>query len=270
MHLTRGDCNHIPMCLREHNYSRMSQPSAAHIAQPDWGQRIPPDEWRVYQNVIRHAREAGVRFAFGGAFATAVYTGEFRNTKDFDFYVTPADRDRMIAAVARAGLADHYERLSYDRQWIYRASRGDIIVDTIWAMANQRATVDEGWLTRGPEVTILGERLRAIPVEELIWSKLYVLQRERCDWTDVFNLLDARAESVDWTHLIARLEDDAPLLAGALDVFAWVAPDRVAAIPQEVRSRLGLRSSPPTADPESSRARANLLDSRPWFTRYTR
>ena len=270
MHLTPGDCNHIPICLHGHNYSRMTPSSAPDTIQPDWAQRIPSDEWQVYQQVIREARAAGIGFAFGGAFATAVYTGELRNTKDFDFYVTPADRERMIGAITRAGLGDHFERLSYDRQWIYRASRGDIIVDAIWAMANQRAIVDDHWLAGGLEVTILGERLRAIPVEELIWSKLYVLQRERCDWTDVFNLLDARAESMDWEHLTSRLEDDAPLLAGALEVFAWVAPDRVAAIPQRLRSRLGLGNDLPTADPDVARARANLLDSRPWFTRYTR
>ena len=269
IHLTGRDYNHIPICRQEHNYSCMTPSSVPDVVQPAWEQRIPPDEWSVYQQVIRQARAAGVRFAFGGAFATAVYTGELRNTKDFDFYVTPADRDRMIQAMAQAGLTDHFERLSYDRQWIYRASRGDIIVDTIWAMANQRAIVDDYWLVRGPEVTIFGERLRAIPVEELIWSKLYVLQRERCDWTDVFNLLDARAEAVDWDHLLGRLEDDAPLLAGALDVFAWLAPHRVAGIPRRVRTELGLRDlSPP--DSEVSRVRADLLDSRPWFTRLIR
>src|SRR3954471_12753809 len=52
------------------------------------------------------------------------------------FYVTPVDRERMIQAMERAGLTDHYERLAYDRRWIYRASQGDIIVDAIWAMAN--------------------------------------------------------------------------------------------------------------------------------------
>jgi hypothetical protein len=246
----------------------MTSSSTPDIVQPDWDGRIPADEWKVYQRVIGEARADGIQFAFGGAFATAVYTGELRNTKDFDFYVTPADRERMIEAMARSGLTDHFQRLAYDRRWIYRASQDDIIVDTIWAMANQRAIVEDSWLRKGPEVTIQGERLRAIPAEELIWSKLYVLQRERCDWTDVFNLLDARVQQLDWDHLIARLEDDTPLLAGALDVFAWLAPDRAAAIPERIRTRLGLRSVPPAADRDTSRLRAQLLDSRPWFIRH--
>jgi hypothetical protein len=127
--------------------------------------------------------------------------------------------------------------------------------------------VDDGWVTRGPEVSIRGERLRTIPIEELIWSKLYVLQRERCDWGDVFNLLDAEARSVDWEHLLNRLAEDQPLLAGALEVFGWLAPERVHEVPTAVWSSLGV-SRPGGEQPGDPAARVKLLDSRPWFTRH--
>jgi hypothetical protein len=236
---------------------------------PDWGQTIPEREWAVYQRVMEQARLMNIPFAFGGAFATAVYTGRLRNTKDFDFYIVPAHREAMKEAITRAGLYDYYEQLPYDRSWIYRGSSGDIIVDAIWAMANYRAQVDPEWLSRGPEVIIRGERLRPIPVEELLWCKLYIIQRERCDWTDVFNLLDARAASIDWDHLLERLAADAPLLAGALAVYAWLAPDRIRVIPGGVWTRLGL-AHPAFTDGDVSRTRADLLDSRPWFTRHNR
>jgi hypothetical protein len=249
----------------------MSSPrSTQDLLQPEWEQRVPPEEWAVYGEVMRRARARGIRFAIGGAFATAVYTGELRNTKDFDVYLLPSDREPMKRIMDEAGLRDYFERLSYDRTWIYRGSREDIIVDAIWAMANHRAEVDEYWLTRGPEISIRGERLRAIPVEELIWSKLYVMQRERCDWGDVFNLLDARANVLDWDHLLDRLSTDGPLLAGALCVFTWLAPDRADGIPAAARARLGLGERPARSDPSVTRARADLLDSRPWFTRYVR
>jgi hypothetical protein len=232
-----------------------------------WEDRIDPGEWQVYRRVMDEAKRAGVRFAFGGAFATAVYTGDLRNTKDFDFYVLPRDREAMIGAITRAGLEDHYQRLPYDRKWIYRASTGDVIVDAIWAMANQRAPVDERWLAAGPEATILGERLRAIPIEELIWIKLYVLQRDRTDWGEVLNLIDARADEIDWYHLLDRLAEDAPLLGGTLSVFGWLAPDWARDIPEPVWIRLGLALPEPSSDPDVTRRRADLLDSRPWFRR---
>jgi len=236
--------------------------------QPEW-QRIPAGEWAVYREVMRRATARGIRFAFGGAFATAAYTGELRNTKDFDIYIRPGDREPMIRIMDEAGLTDHFDRLAYDRSWIYRASREDVIVDAIWAMANHRAEVDDAWLSLGPEVSIFDEQFRVIAIEELIWSKLYVLQHERCDWTDIFNLLDAQLEAIDWDRLLTRLAEDAPLLQGAVSVFSWLAPDRAATIPHRVRTRLEL-TDPATGDPELSQARANLLDSRPWFIRHTR
>jgi hypothetical protein len=217
--------------------------------------------------VFAEARAAGVPFAFGGAFATAVYTGQLRNTKDFDCYILPEDRDRMKAVISRVGLRDYFERLPYDRSWIYRASTDDIIVDAIWEMANHRAPVDHVWLRRGPEVSLRGERLRAIPLEELIWSKLYVLQRERSDWGDVLNLIDAQTSAIDWEHLWGRLAEDWPLLAGVLQVYAWLAPDRAGDIDPRVWNRLGWPAPLLHPDPELAHKRASLLDSRPWFRR---
>ena len=231
-----------------------------------WSSRLPEEEWRIYRRVALEARTAGVRFAFGGAFATAVYTGELRNTKDFDFYILPEDREAMIAAISRVGLTDYYNRLPYDRSWIYRASAGDVLVDTIWAMANQRALVDSTWLSQGPTVEIKGDQLRAIPIEELIWSKLYVLQRDRTDWGDVLNLVAAQTDAIRWNHLLERLAGDAPLLTAVLSVFAWLEPKRARKIPAAVWDRLGL-IPPPSENERSadSAARAALLDSRSWF-----
>jgi hypothetical protein len=238
---------------------------SSRMLRPLWENRIPDAEWTVYRRVIEEARSAGIEFAFGGAFATAVYTGQLRNTKDFDFYILPEDRDRMKDAISRAGLEDYFERLPYDRSWIYRASQGDIIVDAIWQMANQRALVNPEWLGRGPEVSLRGEHLRAIAIEELIWSKLYILQRERSDWSDVLNLIDAQATVIDWDHLSERLADDSSLLSAVLLVYAWLAPDRAPDIPAVAWSRLALPPPRHCSDPELSRRRANLLDSRPWF-----
>jgi hypothetical protein len=231
-----------------------------------WSHRLPDQEWRVYRRVAQEARKAGVRFAFGGAFATAVYTGDLRNTKDFDFYILPEDREAMKEAIGRAGLTDHFDRLPYDRSWIYRGSQGDVLVDAIWAMANQRAMVDTLWLSRGPLVEIRGDQLRAIPIEELIWSKLYVLQRDRTDWGDVLNVIAAQTESVEWPHLLNRLGEDAPLLTAVLVLFAWLDPVRALVIPPAVWDELGVRPPAPNApNAIGPQARAALLDSRPWF-----
>ncbi|MCW5980272.1 MAG: nucleotidyltransferase family protein [Bryobacteraceae bacterium] len=225
--------------------------------------QLPPDQLEVYEAVLRESKRRGLRFAVGGAFALATYTGAARNTKDLDLYITPDQKAPAIRLLKDLGLHDYYDQLPYDRRWIYRSHAGGNIVDIIWAMANQRTAVDAVWVSAGPETHFGSEAVRVLPPEELLWSKLYVLQKDRCDWPDILNLLYARAGELDWPRLLARLEDDAPLLGAVMKVFAWIAPGAAAGIPSRVWTTLGL-SRPASAAP-AVQARVELLDSRPWF-----
>ncbi len=192
------------------------------------------------------------------------YAGQWRNTKDIDLYILPAERDRMIQVVTDLGLGDYYEKQSYDRKWIYRSYKEDTIVDLIWAMANQRAVVDETWL-EGPEVQVDGERFHLIAPEEALWSKVYVMQRERCDWPDALNLLFGVGPELNWRRVLDRIKEDAPLLSGLLTVFGWVCPDGARELPSWIWGELGARS-PEEGNGEVTARHAPLLDSRPWFT----
>ncbi len=229
-----------------------------------WPERFPPEQWSLYKKVILEAQNRGLRFAVGGGLAAMAYAGQWRNTKDIDLYILPRERDDMIRVVTDLGLGDYYEKQSYDRKWIYRSYREDTIVDLIWAMANQRAVVDENWL-EGPEVEVDGERFRLIAPEEALWSKVYVMQRERCDWPDALNLLFGTGPELDWRRVLDRIEDDAPLLRGLLTVFGWVCPDGARELPSWVWDELQV-CRPEEDDGETTARRAPLLDSRPWFT----
>lgn len=226
---------------------------------------IPDEQWEIYQRVIRGVREQDEPFALGGAFALAPYTGQFRNTKDLDLFILPGARDPLVAVLTNLGMRDYYNELPYDRGWIYRAVADGTIVDLIWSMANRRAAVDEAWLTRGPELEIRGERVRVLPVEEMIWAKLYVFHHDRCDWTDVWNLLYAAGPTLDWEYLLARVAEDWRLLAGALSAFAWLCPGRATALPAWLWDRLRLPAPEAGATPDADRHRADLLDTRPWL-----
>src|SRR3979490_1262950 len=57
-----------------------------------WADVIPPEQWAIYKDAVRAARRARVRFLLGGGFGLAAYTGRWRNTKDMDIYVLPAER----------------------------------------------------------------------------------------------------------------------------------------------------------------------------------
>jgi len=229
----------------------------------EWAKTISPEQWETYQSAIQAIRNAGIPFLLGGGFAMAGFTGRWRNTKDIDFYISKSDRTRTIAALTAAGFRDYFDDLPYDRKWIYRSTRSGVIVDIIWAMANQRAQVDAQWFENAPTISIRGETLKVVPMEEFVWCKLYILQRDHCDWTDVLNVLFAAGARMDWDRLLERLEDDWPLLKSLLTLYGWVCPRSAAELPESLRRRLKLEK--PEIPKRQKRNRIRLLDSRDWF-----
>jgi hypothetical protein len=231
----------------------------------DWSVVIPPEQWSVYRCVLERLRAEGVPLALGGGLAIGVYTGQPRNTKDMDIYILPAHREQVISVMTSCGLCDYFEKKEYDRAWIYRGNQDDVIVDAIWAMANKRALVDHGWLDRGPVIRMFEEPVRVIPPEELIWSKLYVVQRDRCDWPDIMNLLHSVGRNLNWRHLADRVAEDLALLRAVVSMFSWVSPESARTLPQHVWNMLDLPVPVAQRDPEGRPGRSALLDSRPWF-----
>lgn len=230
----------------------------------DLSELIPEQEWRLHRAVLEAAAARGLPFALGGGLAFSAYSGRWRNTKDMDLFLLPTDREAMIAAVTGGGFDDYYEQEPYDRSWIYRGFRDGVIVDVIWQMANHRAPVDEAWLTRGQEVEVRGFCLKLVPPEEMLFSKLYVVQRTRCDWPDLLNVLSARGPEMDWEHLLRRVGEDAPLLGALVHLFRWMCPERARDLPPWIWRRMGLYE-PESGQDGDDRHRVALLDSRDWF-----
>jgi hypothetical protein len=228
-----------------------------------WSQFIPDNEWSCYEDAIQVVRKSKAEFLIGGAFGLAVYTGRWRDTKDLDLLIQPRDRDAIVKALSDSGFVDYYDQRAYDRGWIYRATRDGFIVDVIWEMANRRAQVDELWFKFAPMISIRTEKLRVVPAEELLWHKLYVLQRDRCDWPDVLNLLYQNGATLDWDRLLERLGNDKPLLHAVLLVFDWLCPAAAAELPEEIRKQFSLPRD--STNSNETQSRAMLLDSRQWF-----
>jgi hypothetical protein len=232
-----------------------------------WSDVIPDDQWLVYKDAIVGSRKANIRSLLGGGFGLAAYTGRWRNTKDMDLYIHPEDGPAMIKVLNEAGFADYYETLPYDRGWIYRSTRDGVIVDIIWSMANRRAQVDDLWFKRARTVRLRDEKISLVSAEELLWCKLYVFQRDHCDWTDVINLMYATGPTLDWDYLVNRVGDDLPLLRSLVTLFDWLCPARSAQFPEGVLERLGVIKCPPVA-PEVEQQRIRLLDTRAWFSAF--
>jgi hypothetical protein len=237
---------------------RLHSPPAADDAASD-------SQWQVFASAIHAVRAGNMPLAIGGGLAISLYTGYWRPSKDIDLYVLATQRQSAIDAMLDAGFSDYHDQAPYDRAWLFRGIRSGVIVDIMWALANGAGEVGPDWMERGIRAELHGESLQLLAPEELLWSKIHVLQRDRCDWPDLLNLLYATGPQWDWQRLFQRLEGHQPLLAALLSLFAWVAPGRAGALPRWVWSRLQLARRG-GAQPARCDERIRLLDSRPWFT----
>jgi hypothetical protein len=234
----------------------------------EWAAIVPDNEWAVYLRAIKAVRPLGWPFMLGGAFGLACHTGRWRNTKDLDFFILADHREGFIDAITKAGFMDYYDTLPYDRSWIYRGCSNGTIVDLIWDTPNHRCHVDLNWVANALHVELRGESLLAVPPEEILFIKSFVMQKDRCDWTDLLNLLCFQAGHLDWAHVLDRFGSEQPILRGILNIFAWLCPVEASQIPAEIRERLGIEVSMPENPAESTRARVAMLDSRPWFAAF--
>jgi hypothetical protein len=228
------------------------------------GGLITPEQWEVCGPVIDEARRAGLGFALGGGLAFSAYSGMRRNTKDMDFYVVPGDHERMMGILAAHGF-EEYTVVEYDPTWSYRGHRQGYIMDLLWRMLNNRAIIDRDWVTRGWEVTVRSIPVKLIPPEELLWSKLYILRRERSDWPDIIGLLAAQAPVMEWEYLLARLGEDAPVLGAVMSLFRWLCPGTAYRLPPWLWERIGLSPVSLPAAQDVDMSRVHLFRGSDWF-----
>jgi hypothetical protein len=190
-------------------------PTAADMTPADG---LPAATAAFYRATIQTLSAAGVPFLVGGAYALAHYTGVERHTKDLDVFVREGDVDRTLAALAAAGCE---AELTFPH-WLGKARRGDDFIDVIFSSGNGICAVDDGWFVHAVPADVLGLPVRLVPPEEMLWSKAFVMERERFDGADINHLL--RVAEFDWGRMLRRFGSQWPVLLAHLVLFRFVYP----------------------------------------------
>jgi hypothetical protein len=199
--------------------------------------QLSPETLAFYRRSMAALDAAGVAFLVGGAYAFERYTGIARHTKDFDIFVHPRDVDRTLETLAAHGCETD---LPF-RHWLGKARCGDDFVDVIFSSGNGVAAVDDDWFRHSIETRVFDHPVRLIPPEEMIWSKAFIMERERFDGADVAHILRASAERIDWPRLVARFGDYWRVLMSHLVMFGFIYPSERHRIPPGVLSELSTR-----------------------------
>jgi aminoglycoside-2''-adenylyltransferase len=190
-----------------------------------------------YQAVLVTLTDAGIPFAVGGTYAMEELAGLVRQTKDLDLFVRRDDWPRINDTLAEAGIASHIEFA----HWLAKATRNDLFVDLIFGSGNGLARVDDAWIARAALGSVHGVPARICAAEEMIWSKSFVMERERFDGADVLHILRHSGGELDWAHLLNRFGEHAGVLLAHLVLFQYVYPDARAQVPAWVLDDIRVR-----------------------------
>lgn len=209
-------------------HARNSNHCASMVAESD------PARQAIYKDfylpAVSALDEAGLPFLVGGAYAFQRFTGIERDLKDFDIFVRSADCRRVLDKLSAIG---YQTELTFPH-WLGKAVCGQHYVDVIFNSGNGVARVDDEWFQHAIVEDFLGVPIKLCPIEETIWSKAYVMERERYDGADVAHLLLACGKDLNWQRLLERFGPHWRLLLSHIVLFGFVYPCERSQIPQWV------------------------------------
>ena len=190
---------------------------------------------RFHASVLTELNTAGFEFLVGGGHALERYLGIGRSVKDLDLFM----RERDVP-----GALSHIEqRLGYAWEmtfphWLGKIKRHDREhIDVIFNSGNGVCAVDDEWFRHAMPSTVMGQPARLCPAEETIWSKAFVMERERYDGADIAHLIHARAEALDWDRLVRRFGRHWRVLLSHLILFGFVYPSERTRVPEALMRR---------------------------------
>ncbi len=188
---------------------------------------MPPAQTRFYRHALQALQRAGVPFLVGGAAALKVYTGIERDTKDLDLFVRRRDLESSMNALSAAG----YPSELVFSHWLAKSYCDRHYVDLIFGSANGVCRVDNAWFQFATRASLFDVPVWVCPIEETIWVKSFIMERERFDGADVAHLLRATADTIDWWRLLERFDEHWPVLLSHLVLFQFIYPDQAHEIP---------------------------------------
>lgn len=195
---------------------------------------IPEGERELYKRVLRALNEAGVPYVIAGAYAIYEHTGIYRETKDLDVFVEPAQVVPAMRVLRAIGLTTRLEQA----HWLAKAIEGRHFVDIIFGMGNGLASIDSDWYRHSRPAILAATPVRVAPPEELIWHRLFINERHRQDMADIVHLIASVGPLMDWRRLVEKTGDNWPLLLAQLQMFFYVYPEYPGAVPGWVTSEL--------------------------------
>jgi hypothetical protein len=184
---------------------------------------MPSDVDRVhpcYRRALVALRDSGIPFMIGGAYALGVHTQIHRETKDLDLFTLPSLCPDILRLFSNLGCPSRMVA----RHWLGKVNMEDAAIDIITGLRNGMSQVEQSWFDRAHDALLFEIPVKILAPEEMIWSKAFVMERDRYDGADIVHLIRACAARMDWDRLLACFGPYWLLLLNHLVTFSFVYP----------------------------------------------
>jgi hypothetical protein len=179
------------------------------------------NEKKFYSDVLSTLINRDIPFLLGGTQAYEVYTGVIRATKDLDIFVKQEDCDHIMSVMRQEGFTTE---LTFPH-WLGKIYKEDYFVDVIFSSGNGVARLDDLWFEHSVPSVAFGLNVRIIPAEEMIWSKAFIMEKERFDGGDINHLIKSVGQKLDWKRIMDRFGSHWRVLYSHLVMFGFVYPE---------------------------------------------
>ena len=193
---------------------------------------------------LRVLTDAGIRFMVGGGYALRHHASVFRDPKDLDVFLLERDIPAALRALSIAGFDTSFPF----PHWLAKAFSGEHYLDLIFSSGNGVARVDEAWFAHAAEGSMFGVPVAIAPAEETLWSKAFVMERERFDGADVAHIIARCGDRLDWDRILARFGEHWHVLLSHIVMFRYAFPSDACAVPSWVVEELTARLASETAN----------------------
>ena len=216
-----------------------------------------PEVKAFYRQVLDILNDSAVPFLVGGAYAFNRYTGINRHTRDLDIFIRRADFAPISEVLQQQG---HTTELTFPH-WLGKVRFDDVYIDLIFSSGNGIAEVDDLWFDYAINANVHGVDVKICPAEEMIWSKAFIMERERFDGADIIHLLHACGDKLDWPRLLRRFGTHWRVLLSHLVLYGFAYPSARHHVPPAVMAELidRLRHETISPSPEHSICLGTLL-----------
>lgn len=201
-----------------------------------------------YRRALGQLQQSQVPFLIGGAYALEVQAGVVRRTKDLDVFVKRENLQPALETLRHAGYRTEFTF----PHWLGKVFYAEHFIDLIFNSGNGVCPVDDDWFRFSRSGRIFGMALDLCPIEETIWQKSYILERDRCDIADVTHLIRRWGAELDWRRLLVRFAGRWRVLLAQLVLFEFSYPSHRDQVPDWVLKELLRRHADERRQPPST------------------